>query len=92
MLEGGRCRRGEKIVLDEAGEPFLGGEIIFGNGDVIILAIDGTDDVDEFVVRNAVEGEELEVEVFAEFHDVVLVVGTTLETVFIDDFDLVIDT
>lgn len=56
-----------------------------------MFPVDGADNMDEFVVSNAIEREELEVEVLANFHEVLFVIGATLETVLVDDFDFIID-
>lgn len=67
VLERGGCGVGEKFVLNQASQAFFGREIITGNGNMVRFAVDGADDMDEFVIGDTVESEELEMKILAEF-------------------------
>lgn len=58
---------------------------------MVIFPIDGANNVNEFMIGDAVKGEKLQMEIFAELQNVVLVVGATLETMFINDFYFIVD-
>lgn len=48
--------------------------------------------MNKFVISNTVEGKKLEMKMLAELQCVIFVIGATLETMLVDDFDFVVNT